>query len=108
MKAYKEYFIFAFDFVGVCKRKDFWVVFPLILIVNAISFVFLFLGPIFQIISVLLFLVFTIPTASIVVRRLHDTDRSAKYLFWLFLPVIGMIIVLTLLTEKTKYEIDNK
>lgn len=34
-----------------------------------------------------------IPILAVSVRRLHDTGRSGFNLLWLFLPVIGLIII---------------
>lgn len=35
-----------------------------------------------------------IPSLAISFRRLHDTGKSGANLFWIFLPVIGWIILL--------------
>lgn len=35
-----------------------------------------------------------IPNLAVSVRRLHDTGRSGFNLFWVFLPVIGAILLL--------------
>lgn len=103
MKAIKNYFKYAVDFVGVCGRKEFWIVYSLVLVVQALCIVFLFLGPLGQLISILISLSLALPTLSIMVRRLHDTDRSGLYLLWLLFPFVGFIIILTMLAEKTRY-----
>ena len=35
-----------------------------------------------------------IPNLAVSVRRLHDTGRSGFNLFWMFLPIIGTILLL--------------
>lgn len=35
-----------------------------------------------------------IPNLAVSVRRLHDTGRSGVNMFWVFLPLIGAIILL--------------
>ena len=35
-----------------------------------------------------------IPNLAVSVRRLHDTGRSGANLFWMFLPIIGTILLL--------------
>lgn len=35
-----------------------------------------------------------IPNLAVSVRRLHDTGRSGFNLFWMFLPIIGAILLL--------------
>lgn len=40
-----------------------------------------------------------IPSLAITFRRLHDTGKSAANIFWIFLPVIGWIILLVALVK---------
>lgn len=40
-----------------------------------------------------------IPSLAISFRRLHDTGKSGANLFWIFLPVIGWIILLVALVK---------
>ena len=105
MNSLKNYVLYAFDFRGVVSRKEFWPVFCVALGLYTMNFLFLFLNFILQIISILTSLFLMIPTTSFVVRRLHDTDRGAKNLLWLLVPLVGFVIVLIYLTEKTKYQI---
>ena len=48
------------------------------------------------ILSILLF----IPSLAVYVRRLHDTDHSAWWLFIGFIPIIGLIVLLYFLIIK--------
>ena len=105
MKAIKNYFLYSLDFVGVCGRKEFWTVFPIVIALYVGAVFLLFLNVVAQIIALIIGLALMLPTLSIIVRRLHDTDRSAKFLLWWLLPFIGVIVVLIFLTEKTKYVI---
>jgi len=108
MNSFKNYFKYTFDFVGVASRKEFWPVFLCVLAVYILAFVFLFLSIVFQVISLIVSLLLLLPTLSLIVRRLHDTDRGAKTLLWWLVPFAGMVIVLIFLTEKTKYVISSK
>lgn len=56
------------------------------------------LGPVGSIIS----LVFFLPGLSVLVRRLHDTDRSGWWVWILLIPIVGFIVLLvfTLLPSK--------
>ena len=107
MKAFKNYFKYCFDFVGVCGRKEFWIVYPVVLLFYATAIILMFLNFVCQIIGLLISLVLLIPTLSLMIRRFHDTDRSAKYLLWLLFPFVGSIIILIMLFEKTRYVIPN-
>jgi len=108
MKAVKNYFLYTFDYLGVVSRKEFWTIFPFVMALEILSLVLLFGSFVAQIISFVIFLVLLLPTVSLIVRRLHDTDRSAKYLLWWLVPFVGMVVVLIFLTEKTKYIIPEE
>jgi uncharacterized membrane protein YhaH (DUF805 family) len=43
-----------------------------------------------------------IPGLAIGARRLHDTGRSGKNLWWLALPIVGWIILLVYVLEDSK------
>ena len=43
-----------------------------------------------------------VPALAIGARRLHDTGRSGKNLWWLVLPVVGWIILLIYVLEDSK------
>lgn len=103
MESIKNYFKYTFDFVGVCGRKEFWIPFLLSSLLQVLVWgLSLFFVP-FQIVALVLSFVLIIPTTSLTVRRLHDTDRGAIYLLWLLLPIAGLVILLVFLAEKTKY-----
>lgn len=40
-----------------------------------------------------------IPSLAVTCRRLHDTGKSGANIFWIFLPVIGWIILLVALIK---------
>ena len=103
MESIKNYFLYAFDFMGVCNRKDFWVPFSLVMVLFVGAWCLSIFGFVFQIIALIVFFALIVPTISIAVRRLHDTDRGAIYLLWLLFPLVGMIVLLVYLLEKTKY-----
>ena len=44
-------------------------------------------------------LVLIIPSITVSVRRLHDTNHSAWNLLWVFLPIVGWIIILVYLIQ---------
>ena len=45
-----------------------------------------------------------VPSLALLVRRLHDTNRSGKKAWWHLLPAIGWIIVLVYTLEKGSTE----
>ena len=102
-ESFKNYFKYSFDFLGVASRKEFWPVFGAVLGLEGLTWGLAFIGTAFQLVAILVFLGLLIPTLSLMVRRLHDTDRGAIYMLWLAFPIVGFIILLLFMTEKTKY-----
>ena len=47
----------------------------------------------------LLNLAMIIPTIALIVRRLHDTNRSGAYYFFVFIPLVGAIILIVFLAD---------
>lgn len=56
------------------------------------------LGPVGSIIS----LVFFLPGLSVLVRRLHDTDRSGWWVWILLIPIVGFIVLLVFMLLPSK------
>lgn len=105
MSQIKDLFKYAFDFVGVENRKNYWIAIGfsigLILLLLIVSFFIDW----FIILFALAQIVLTIPMLSLTARRLHDTDRSAFNMFWLFAPIVGIVIISIYCLEETKYYI---
>lgn len=95
-------------FTGRAQRSEYWwfVAFSLLVGV-ACSFVDGMLGTYFiyagrmrvPMISSLLSLAFLIPSLSVLVRRLHDSDKSGFWYFIMFVPVAGVFILFYLLVR---------
>jgi uncharacterized membrane protein YhaH (DUF805 family) len=47
-----------------------------------------------QVLTALTWLAFIVPNLAVLVRRLHDTDRTGWWVFISFLPLVGWIILL--------------
>lgn len=52
-------------------------------------------------------LVLLIPSFTVCVRRLHDTNHSGFFMLWLLLPIIGFFVVLLQLVKDSAPE-ENK
>jgi uncharacterized membrane protein YhaH (DUF805 family) len=59
---------------------------------------------IYTTLSVLWFLAAVVPTLALVWRRLHDTNRSGGFYFFLLIPLVGWIFVLVFLLSGPKPE----
>ena len=97
-----DYFIGALkkyaDFTGRARRKEYWMffLFYMIFYIGLIVIdVVLGMGFIAMIFTFALF----IPSISIATRRLHDTGRSGWWQLILFIPVIGLIILIVFLSQ---------
>ena len=99
----KNYFKYLIDFVGVASRKDFWIPMGASLFLQCLLWGLSLVVPFFQVLALIVGLGLALPSISILVRRLHDTDRGAINLLWLFVPIIGMVVLLIFTLEKTKY-----
>lgn len=90
------------QFFGRARRSEYWY-FALFnwLAVVAVSAISHFLlstwlaTGVTSLISVLLF----IPSLAVLVRRLHDTGRSGWWLLMVFIPILGLIVLLYFLVS---------
>lgn len=93
-----EYFIGALkkyaDFTGRARRKEYWMFTLVYMIINVVLGI---LG--MDIISGLFGLALLIPSISIAARRLHDTGRSGWWQLIVFLPIIGLIVLIVFLVQ---------
>lgn len=47
------------------------------------------------------------PTLAIIVRRLHDVNRSGRNVLWLLLPIIGWCILALYLCRKSTHDVNT-
>jgi uncharacterized membrane protein YhaH (DUF805 family) len=96
LSALKKYAVLA----GRARRKEFWF-FTLfnVLIALALAIVDMLTGTFDEdvglgLLSGLYALAMLVPSITVTVRRLHDTDRSGWWYLLVFLPVIGGLVIL--------------
>jgi uncharacterized membrane protein YhaH (DUF805 family) len=90
-------------FSGRARRSEFWFAQLFLTLVSlAIAVVFPGEGDNNSAASNLWAIATLVPSLAIGARRLHDTGRSGKNLFWLLLLVVGWIILLVYLLEDSK------
>lgn len=89
------------DFTGRARRQEYWTFFWInLLIAIGLTLIDGFLGSFgneIGLFSGLYALAVLLPSLAVAVRRLHDTGRSAWWLLWLLLPVLGPLLLLLLL-----------
>ena len=92
IKAWKNYT----NFSGRARRKEFWYVFIINLLISLVLGVFqeTFLRAIASLVSIIYSLAFILPGIALSIRRLHDTGRSGWWLLIGFVPIIGVIVLI--------------
>ena len=85
------------NFAGRARRVEFWM-FVLVNLLIKIGFEVIMMltvrgkpsivGAVFSVVGVMYMLFILIPSISVTVRRLHDTDRSG---WWILIPLIPLI-----------------
>ena len=96
VKVLKQYF----DFSGRARRKEYWM-FGLISAVISIVLTLLDMGVGLYsdvygagVLSSIYSLAIMIPSIAVSVRRLHDTDHSGWWLLLIFIPLLGVLILM--------------
>ena len=84
------------DFAGRATRSEYWWFFLFILLVN------LGLSLFSNALSGLFSLATVVPSIAAAARRLHDTNRSGWWQLIVFLPVVGMVVLIVFLAQDGK------
>lgn len=111
MKWYLQAFKNAFDFKGRASRSEYWYFF----LFNVLIFITLFITGIVAInhninivlktifpLLVIYSLIIIIPSISVNIRRLHDTNHSGFWLLLHFIPYAGSVFLLVFMTEDSE------
>ena len=96
-----------FDFKGTTSIGEFWIGLIVNFIVSIVLFSVLAQSLEFETLSVVYlvyFVLFLFASLSMVVRRIRDADRSVANLLWVFVPVLGEIIIFFILISKSRAE----
>ncbi|MEL7533210.1 MAG: DUF805 domain-containing protein [Bacteroidota bacterium] len=102
LKSLKSYF----DFKGRARRKEYWMYILFhVLILVALGFSSSLaqeaMGIDLGVIVLLVYVLGTmIPTFAVMVRRLHDTNRSGWWFMIRFVPLVGDIVLLVFLVSE--------
>jgi len=98
----KKYAVFS----GRARRKEYWL---FLLFFSVLSFIGGIVDAAFlgyedfddgvSIVGLLLTLVFVVPGIAVLVRRLHDLDKSGWWILPFFIPLVNLILMLAFLTR---------
>lgn len=98
LEVLKKYAVFS----GRARRKEYWmfILFNMIIAVALGIIEGLVGSP--GVVGTLYSLAVLIPSIAVLVRRLHDTDRSGWWVLIGFIPVIGVIVLLVFTIQDSK------
>lgn len=119
-KAFLLFFTRAFDFRGRSSRKEFWLgILPNAIIMVILGGLLLYsllaydkVINTFSIIMIALFTLFCfielLPSISLIIRRMHDIGKSGYYIYVLFIPIVGFVWYLYLVTREKDYYLTHR
>ena len=86
-------------FEGRASRSEFWwwFLFSTIVVLASLLISEEIDNPILYLI---IWLILVIPGFSVIVRRLHDVNRSGWNYFWILIPILGSLLLLYWFTKK--------
>ncbi|GAA4163757.1 DUF805 domain-containing protein [Gryllotalpicola daejeonensis] len=95
-------------FSGRASRAEYWWWFLVSYLINialsSLSRIDGATGTTFDVISGIWGLAIIVPSLALLWRRLHDANHSGWNFFWVFLPIIGWIILLVYVIQGPKPE----
>lgn len=94
----------TFDYSSRATRSEFWFFQLAIFLIMFVISLFMGDGSDTQDALLIIAILAIIPTISATVRRLHDTGRSGWWILISFLPIIGVIVLLVFMIQKTHPE----
>lgn len=109
---FKKFWTRAFEYRGTSSRREFWwgvlgnAIIMVILLALLVISLTCFTPQIntFSIIMIALFSLFCVvellPSITLIIRRMHDIGRSGYFIFVLFIPIIGFIWYIYLVTRR--------
>ncbi|PAF42464.1 DUF805 domain-containing protein [Helicobacter sp. 11S02596-1] len=100
LRVLKQYAVFS----GRARRKEFWIFFLFYAVVAAVLQILAKtitpLSMIFSLISLAWTLGTLLPLLGVMIRRLHDTQRSGWWILIGAIPIIGPIVLLVFTAQK--------
>lgn len=119
INGFKLFWSRTYDYKGTSSRREFWwgifgnAIIMLLLITLLLVSLFYSsqkLNP-FSISMIILFSLFCLiellPSITLIIRRMHDIGKSGFYIFVLFIPIIGFVWYIYLVTRPSDYYRDS-
>ena len=105
--AYKKFWSNYVNFSGRSTRSDYWYVVLMNIIITGVIDILVEIAPELSILNTIYLVVTLIPGIALITRRFHDINKSGFNYFWIFVPIVGLIIFLVYLCTASVEE-NNK
>ncbi|AYG05365.1 DUF805 domain-containing protein [Gryllotalpicola protaetiae] len=106
--AVRRFFTKYAVFSGRASRAEYWWWYLVTIIINGVlsslGRIDGATGTTFDVISYVWSLAILVPSLALLWRRLHDANHSGWNVFWVFLPIIGWIILLVFVIQGPRPE----
>lgn len=87
------------EFSGRARRQEYWLFVLLYVILSIVAGVIdAVLGT--EAVTLILGLALLIPSVAVLIRRLHDLDRTGWWALFMFLPILGTLLLLVFCVMK--------
>lgn len=97
------------DFNGRSRRKEFWMfllgVIVASIVIGIVESILGLTGMVFGVygpLTTLFFLAIIVPYIAVIVRRLHDQDRTGWLALLLLVPIVSLVLLVFMFLEGTK------
>jgi len=94
------------DFKGRASRAEYWWFFLFDILVYLGLILLAGASDAFAVLFIVALLALFLPTLAAAVRRLHDTGKSGAWYFIALIPYIGGIVLMVLLAQEGKREVN--
>ncbi len=102
MEAYKKFWQNYATFSGRSRRSDYWYVVLANMILGAVTSIVTMVLPFLEFLTFVYALATLIPGIALVVRRLHDINKSGWYCLFVLIPLVGAILLLVWLATDSQ------
>ena len=99
IEAVKTCFMKYATFTGRARRSEYWYFCLFVAIVYALLSLFAQSSELMALVFLAWPLAIVVPEWAVLIRRLHDTGRDWKFIFWTFVPIYGPIKLIIELTK---------
>ena len=89
------------NFSGRARRKEYWyfMLIQIVLVIVAMILDVIMFGTPIGLFYVVVVLGLLLPSLAVTIRRLHDTNRSGWWFFISLVPLVGIVLIVSLVSD---------